>query len=67
MLDTRQEGSRGIAASPRTKRAALMDLTIDLALAAYTTIDLLRQVVGLWTDVLLYRRDHSVIARKGAN
>ena len=51
------QGRRGVAGAPRVKRAALAALTIDLAMAACTTVELLRQVVGLWTDVLLYRRD----------
>ena len=51
------QGRRGRAGSRRAKRAALAALTLDLVLLGCTTVELLQSIVGLWSDVLLYRRE----------
>ena len=50
-------GRAGRAGAARSKRAALAALTLGVALCGVVTVDLLRMLRGLWTDVLLYRRD----------
>ena len=50
------QGDRGRAGGPRTRRAALAALTLALCLARVATPELLGRVLGLWTDLLLYRR-----------
>ena len=49
------QGRRGRTGSRRAKRAALATLTLDLVTIGCTTVELLQSVVGLWSDVLLYR------------
>ena len=51
------QGRRGRAGSRRAKRAALAALTLDLVMIGCTTVELLQSIVGLWSDVLLYRRE----------
>ena len=51
------QGRRGRAGSRRAKRAALAALTLDLVTIGCTTVKLLQSIVGLWSDVLLYRRE----------
>ena len=51
------QGRRGRAGSKRAKRAALAALTLDLVTLGCTTVEVLQSVVGLWSDVLLYRRE----------
>ena len=50
------QGLRGRAGSPRPRRAALAALTIALCSLGVATVELLQRIVGLWVDVLLYRR-----------
>ena len=50
------QGARGRAGGPRVRRAALAALTLSLCEGRVTTVDLLARVVGLWVDLLLYRR-----------
>ena len=50
------QGRRGRAGAPRARRAALSALTVELCRVGATTVALLTQIVGLWVDVLLYRR-----------
>ena len=51
------QGRRGRAGSRRAKRAALAALTLDLVTIGFTTVEVLQSIVGLWNDVLLYRRE----------
>ena len=50
-------GRAGRAGAARSKRTALAALTLGVALCGAVTVDLLRRLLGLWTDILLYRRD----------
>ena len=50
------QGGRGRAGGPRVRRAALAALTLELCVGRVTTVDLLARLVGLWVDLLLYRR-----------
>ena len=50
-------GRAGRAGAPRAKRAALAALTVGVARCGAVTIDLLRRLIGLWTDSLVYRRE----------
>ena len=51
------QGRAGRVGVARAKRAAIAAVTLAIALAGCSSVDLLRRVLGLWTDVLLYRRD----------
>ena len=57
------QGVRGRAGAPRARRAALAALTVALCELGVKTIELLQRVVGLWVDVLLYRRAAFAILR----
>ena len=50
------QGARGRAGGPRVRRAGLAALTLALCYVRVVTPELLARVLGLWTDVLLYRR-----------
>ena len=50
------QGHRGRAGAPRARRAALMALTLTLCEGRVATVELLTRIVGLWVDLLLYRR-----------
>ena len=51
------QGRAGRVGVARAKRAAIAAVTLAIALAGCSSVDLLRRVLGLWADVLLYRRD----------
>ena len=51
------QGRAGRVGVARAKRAAIAAVTLAIALAGCSSVDLLRRVLGLWTDVLLYRRN----------
>ena len=57
------QGVRGRAGSPRCRRAALAALTVALCSLGVTTVELLQRIVGLWVDVLLYRRSAFAVLR----
>ena len=57
------QGVRGRAGASRARRAALTALTVALCEFGVTTIELLQRVVGLWVDVLLYRRAAFAVLR----
>ena len=57
------QGVRRRAGAPRAHRAALTALTVALCELGVTTIELLQRVVGLWVDVLLYRRAAFAVLR----
>ena len=54
-------GRAGRAGAARSKRAALAALTLGVAFCGAVTVDLLRKLLGLWTDVLLYRDAFALI------
>ena len=57
MWGAETQGARGRAGAPRARRAALIALTVRLALLRACTVELLASVLGLWVDALLYRRE----------
>ena len=50
-------GRAGRAGSARARRAALSALSVSVALCGAVTVDLVRRLLGLWTDCLVYRRE----------
>ena len=52
-------GRAGRAGTPRARRCALAALAVSVALFGAVTIDLIRRLLGLWTDGLLDRRQRS--------
>ncbi len=50
-------GAAGKVGAPRARRAALSALSVRIARAGVASPALLARVLGLWTDVLLYRRE----------
>lgn len=47
----------GRAGGARTRRCAVSALTVSVARCGAVTVDLLRRLLGLWTDSLVYRRE----------
>ena len=50
-------GRAGGAGAARAKRCAVAALTVSVALHGAVTVDLLRRLLGLWTDNIAYRRE----------
>ena len=50
-------GRAGRAGAARTRRCAVAALAVSVALCGAVTVDLLRRLLGLWTDNLVYRRE----------